>query len=158
MQKVHIKFVLNGKHMEIDTDPNKRLLDLLREDCGCKSVKEGCAEGECGACTVIRNGYAVTSCCILAGQIEGDTIITTEGLAVDGELDKLQKAFMESGAVQCGFCTPGMLMSAKALLMHNQNPTEEEIKVAMSGNLCRCTGYTKIIEAVKMAAESQGEV
>lgn len=158
MQKIQIEFILNGKHVQVETDPNKRLLDLLRDDCGCKSVKEGCAEGECGACTIIRNGEAVTSCCILAGQIQNDTIITTEGLCIDGKLDKLQAAFMESGAVQCGFCTPGMLMSAKALLMRNEHPSREEIKIAMSGNLCRCTGYAKIVEAVQMAAEGQGEV
>ena len=116
------------------------------------SVKEGCSEGECGACTVIFNGEPVTSCCMLAGQAEGAEIITVEGISVDGKPNVLQQAFLEAGAVQCGFCIPGMLLNAQALLMKNPNPTMEEIKVAMSGNLCRCTGYAKIEKAVALAA------
>ena len=153
METITIRFTLNGKPVTIETYPNKRLIDLLREECGCTSVKEGCAEGECGACTVLLNDTPVTSCLMLAGQIEGDSILTLEGLAKGGELDKLQAGFIEAGAVQCGFCTPGMVLSAKALLIKNPRPTREEIKRALSGNLCRCTGYTKIFQAVEMAAE-----
>ncbi len=149
---MYIKFKVNGNECDIDADPGKRLLDVLREDLGLTGTKEGCGEGECGACTVIMNGLAVNSCLIMAGQMGGKEIITIEGLDKDGELDKLQKAFINNGAVQCGYCTPGMLMSSKALLMKNPHPTEEEIRVAISGNLCRCTGYTKIVAAVKEAA------
>jgi carbon-monoxide dehydrogenase small subunit len=153
MENIKITFNLNGQDVSIETSPNKRVVDMLREDFGCTSVKEGCGEGECGACTVIRNGIPVTSCTMLAGQVAGDRIITLEGLSQNGELDILQKTFMEAGAVQCGFCTPGMILSAKALLMKNPHPTREEIRRALSGNLCRCTGYTKIIKAVEMAIE-----
>ncbi|MDR3139707.1 MAG: (2Fe-2S)-binding protein [Treponema sp.] len=153
MGKIKINFILNNKPVTLETYPNKRLVDLLREDCGCMSVKEGCGEGECGACTVLRNDEPVTSCLMLAGQIEGDRILTVEGLSANGELDKLQSSFIAAGAVQCGFCTPGMILSAKALLTKNPNPGKEEIKKAISGNLCRCTGYAKIVKAVAMAAE-----
>jgi carbon-monoxide dehydrogenase small subunit len=153
MEKIKVSFILNNHAVTVETNPNKRLVDLLREDCGCLSVKEGCGEGECGACTVLVNNEAVTSCLMLAGQVEGDMVLTLEGLSENGELDKLQTAFIKSGAVQCGFCTPGMILAAKALLVKNPHPTREEIKVALSGNLCRCTGYTKIIKAVEMAAE-----
>lgn len=152
MDKIKISFILNDKPVTVETNPNKRVVDLLREDCECTSVKEGCSEGECGACTVLVNGTPVTSCLMLAGQIEGDSILTLEGLMKDGELDKLQTSFVEAGAVQCGYCTPGMVLSAKALLMRNPHPTHEEIRRALSGNLCRCTGYTKIFKAVDMAA------
>ena len=151
MNQIKISFTLNGQQVSRETRQNKRLVDFLREDCGCLSVKEGCGEGECGACTVILNGEPVTSCLILAGQVEGDEIITLEGLSQDGELDALQESFMVSGAVQCGFCTPGMILSAKALLAKNPRPSREEIRRALSGNLCRCTGYSKIIKAVEMA-------
>ena len=151
MNQIKISFTLNGQQVSRETRPNKRLVDFLREDCGCLSVKEGCGEGECGACTVILNGEPVTSCLILAGQVEGDEIITLEGLSQDGELDALQESFMVSGAVQCGFCTSGMILSAKALLAKNPRPSREEIRRALSGNLCRCTGYSKIIKAVEMA-------
>jgi carbon-monoxide dehydrogenase small subunit len=153
MEKIKINFILNNEPVTVETYPNRRLVDMLREDCNCTSVKEGCAEGECGACTVLRNNEPVTSCLILAGQVEGDAILTLEGLSADGELDKLQASFIEAGAVQCGFCTPGMILSAKALLVKNPHPGTEEIRRALSGNLCRCTGYTKIIKAVAMAAE-----
>ena len=151
MNQIKISFTLNGQQVSRETRPNKRLVDFLREDCGCLSVKEGCGEGECGACSVILNGEPVTSCLIFAGQVEGDEIITLEGLSQDGELDALQESFMVSGAVQCGFCTPGMILSAKALLAKNPRPSREEIRRALSGNLCRCTGYSKIIKAVEMA-------
>ena len=152
MKNITINFTLNGKPVSIETAPNKRLLDLLHDDLGMLSVKEGCSEGECGACTVIFNGEPVTSCCMLAGQAEGAEIITVEGISVDGKPNVLQQAFLDAGAVQCGFCIPGMLLNAQALLMKNPNPTTEEIKVAMSGNLCRCTGYAKIEKAVALAA------
>ena len=151
---MHISFKVNGNEYSIDTDPGKRLLDVLREDLGLTGTKEGCGEGECGACTVIINGKAVNSCLAMVGQMRGAEIITVEGLESDGELDKLQKAFISNGAVQCGYCTPGMLMSSKALLMKNPHPTEEEIRVAISGNLCRCTGYTKIVAAVKEVSQN----
>lgn len=148
-----ISFVLNRKSYEMDIEPTLRLIDLLRDELHLTGTKEGCGEGECGACTVIINGDAVNSCLVLALQIRGKEVLTVEGLEGLGELDTLQKSFMQNGAVQCGYCTPGMLMSAKALLMKNPHPTEEEIRVAMAGNLCRCTGYTKIIKAVKEASE-----
>jgi len=156
MEKIKISFILNKQPVTIETEPNKRLVDMLREDCKCLSVKEGCGEGECGACTVLVNNNPVTSCLMLAGQISGDTVLTLEGLSVNGELDKIQTAFIKSGAVQCGFCTPGMILAAKALLVRNPRPTREEIKVALSGNLCRCTGYAKIIKAVQMASGQEG--
>ncbi|MFW5873523.1 MAG: (2Fe-2S)-binding protein [Bacillota bacterium] len=147
-----LEFTLNRKDVEIDTEPDKRLLDLLRDDFNLTSVKEGCSEGECGACTVIMDNKAVTSCLILAVQVNGSKIITTEGLEEDGELDIIQRAFKENDAVQCGFCTPGMIMSAKALLLKNTSPTKEDIKEAIAGNLCRCTGYINIIKAIEDAA------
>lgn len=143
-----LEFIVNDKEEVIEVDPRDRLLDILRNKLGLTSVKEGCSEGECGACTVIMDGAAVTSCTVLAMQAKGRKIITTEGLEKSGELDKLQDSFMRNGAIQCGYCTPGMLMSCKALLMKNQNPSEEEIRRAIEGNLCRCTGYTKIVESV----------
>lgn len=146
---MELQLIVNGKKINVDIDPTKRLLDFLRDDLGLTGVKEGCSEGECGACTVILNKKAVASCSILAGQVNGDEIITIEGLAQNGELDMIQKAFIEKGAIQCGFCSPGMILSCKALLMRNPNPTEDEIKRAIEGNLCRCTGYNKIVEAVQ---------
>ncbi|MEG1857366.1 MAG: (2Fe-2S)-binding protein [Pseudoflavonifractor sp.] len=156
MDQIKISFNLNGDDITVETAPNKRLLDLLREDLGMLSVKEGCGEGECGACTVIYNGEAVTSCLMLAGQVDGGSVITLEGLSKDGQLDKLQETFVEAGAVQCGFCTPGMILSARALLMKKPHATHEEIRRAMSGNLCRCTGYTKILNAVELARDAEG--
>ncbi len=153
MNKITVHCTVNHKPVAVEIDPNKRLLDMLREDLNLTSVKEGCSEGECGACTVIFNGEPVTSCCVLAGQAEGADIITLEGVSVDGKPDVVQQAFMDAGAVQCGFCTPGMILTAEALLAKNPAPTEEEVKQAMSGNLCRCTGYAKIVEAVLLAAE-----
>ena len=152
MNKIKITCTVNGEAVCREVYPNQRLLDFLREELGLTSVKEGCGEGECGACTVIFNGEPVTSCCMLAGQAEGADIVTLEGLSKNGELDKVQKAFIEVGAVQCGFCTPGMVLTAKALLDKNPHPTMDEIKLAMSGNLCRCTGYAKIHQAVAKAA------
>ena len=120
------------------------------------SVKEGCGEGECGACTIIYNGDAITSCLMLAGQVNGAKVVTLEGVSENGELNYIQQAFVDAGAVQCGFCTPGMVLSAKALLDKNPNPTHEEIRRAISGNLCRCTGYSKIVKAVEMARDAKG--
>ena len=153
MSKVKISFKLNTKDVAVEIEPNKRLLDMLRDDFGLTSVKEGCGEGECGACTVLIDNEAVTSCTVLAPQVDGCEVMTVEGLSADGELDKLQETFVEKGAVQCGFCTPGMLLSAKSLLIKNPNPTREEIKTAVEGNLCRCTGYAKIVEAVEAATK-----
>jgi carbon-monoxide dehydrogenase small subunit len=155
--EVNIRLNINGIEYNIDTDPGRRLLDVLREELGLTGTKEGCGEGECGACTVIIDGQAVNSCLVMAGQAEGKEILTVEGLEKDGELDTLQKAFINNGAVQCGFCTPGMLMSSKALLMNNPQPSEEEIRIAIAGNLCRCTGYTKIVAAIKEAAAQSME-
>lgn len=144
---------INGEKVEREADPCKRLLDVLRDDCGLTGVKEGCSEGECGACTVLLDQKAVTSCTVLTGQVMGKEIITIEGLEKDGELDVLQKAFIENGAIQCGFCTPGMILSCKALLMEYPNPSDEQIKRAIEGNLCRCTGYEKIRTAVRAAVK-----
>lgn len=146
---IKVEFILNGKKTIIKTASNKRLLDLLREDLNLTGTKEGCSIGECGACTVIMNGKAVNSCLILAPEIDGSEIITIEGLAQNSPLHPLQENFIKHGAVQCGFCTPGMILSSYALLKATPNPTEEEIKEAIAGNLCRCTGYKQIIEAVK---------
>lgn len=157
MEKITITFNLNGSEVTAQTSPNKRLVDFLREDMGMLSVKEGCGEGECGACTVIYNGNAVTSCLMLAGQVNGGSVITLEGVSRNGELNYIQKAFAEAGAVQCGYCTPGMILAAKALLDKNPNATNDEIKRAMSGNLCRCTGYAKMLKAVEMARDTKGD-
>lgn len=146
------KFVLNGEPVECECEPNETLLQVLRERFNLTGTKESCGKGECGACTVIMDGQAVNSCLILAGQLEGKEIITIEGLAKDGELDPIQDAFVQEGAVQCGYCTPGMIMSSKALLMKTPDPSEREIRRALAGNLCRCTGYTKIVKAVQRAA------
>ena len=153
-KKIELNIKVNNKNYKLFVASNKRLLDVLRDDLGLTGVKEGCAIGECGACTVIMNGKNVCSCMILAGQAEGAEIITIEGLeGPKGELHPLQEAFIETGAVQCGFCTPGMILSSLTLLRRNLNPTVKEIKEAISGNFCRCTGYKQIIEAVQLAAE-----
>ncbi len=151
MKTTHISFILNGKNVEADVTTAQRLIDLLREEFNFTGTKEGCGVGECGACTIIMDKRAVNSCLVLAAQADGSEITTVEGLAKGENLHPLQKSFIDHGAVQCGFCTPGMLMSSEALLQENPNPTEEEIKDAIAGNLCRCTGYKQIIEAVKEA-------
>ena len=150
-----IKFELNGRSVETEVKPEMRLIDLLREDFNLTSVREGCGQGECGACTVIMDGQAVNACLILAAQVNGCQVTTTEGLIKGGELDPLQKAFVEEGAIQCGYCTPGMIMSAKALLSENKNPTLDDIKEALSGNLCRCTGYEKIFRAINKVVQQE---
>ena len=151
---MQIEFVVNGKQKRLDVPGGKRLLDVLREDLHLTGAKEGCGEGECGACTVLMDGEAVHSCMVLAGQLTGHHITTIEGLEEDGRLGVLQSAFVEQGAVQCGYCTPGMIMSAAGLLNRTPDPTEEEIRVALSGNICRCSGYVQIVAAVKAAAET----
>ncbi|MBR0599252.1 (2Fe-2S)-binding protein [Sinanaerobacter chloroacetimidivorans] len=154
MEKLEIRFLLNGKEVGMAVDPEMTLLNLLREELFLTGTKEGCSSGECGACTVLMDGIAVNSCLVLAPQINGAEIITIEALEQDGKLDRLQQSFIDHHAVQCGFCTPGMLMSAKALLLKNPHPTQEEIKIALSGNLCRCTGYQNIIAAVEGAIDN----
>ena len=148
-----VSFVLNGKDIEVEAPGNRALLDLLRDDLGVKSVKKGCENGECGACTVLLDGAPVTSCLVLAPQIEGRTVTTIDGLEDDPFMVKLRQAFLEDGAIQCGFCTPGMLISSYALLKGNPKPTADEVKKAIEGNLCRCTGYVAIIKAILHASE-----
>lgn len=152
---MQIEFNVNDKVYNMDIRPTMRLIDLLREELGLTGTKEGCGEGECGSCTVIMNGKAVNSCLVLAPQIRGQKILTIEALEKNGQMDRLQESFINNSAIQCGYCTPGMLMSAKALLMANSHPSEEEIKIAISGNLCRCTGYNKIVNAITEAAEGK---
>jgi len=148
-----ISFILNGSEVRVAVEGHQRLIDILRGPLGQTGTKEGCGEGECGSCTVIIDGRAVNSCLFPALEAEGKTVITIEGLQeTKNELSVIQKSFIEEGAIQCGFCTPGMIMSAKALLDSSPAPSEEEIRDALQGNLCRCTGYVQIIEAVKEAA------
>ncbi len=144
---------LNHTVRSFTVEPQETLLHLIREKAGLTGTKCGCNMGECGACTVILNGRAVNSCCVLAEQAHGCTVETIEGIGSAGHPHPLQQAFVDAGAIQCGFCTPGMILSAKALLDRNPDPSEEDIRLAMSGNLCRCTGYTKIIDAVALAAQ-----
>lgn len=152
MKRHNIKFTLNGIPICVNVDTNTILVDLLRDKLELTGAKVGCREGQCGACTVLLDGKAVNSCLILALSIEGAEITTIEGLGAGGKIHPLQKAFIEEGAVQCGYCTPGMILSAKSLLEREADPSEEQIKIALSGNLCRCTGYSKIIKAVQKAA------
>lgn len=147
------KFVLNGKPVTSYADDNTTLLEVLRQEMYLTGVKKGCETGECGACTVLMDGLNVNSCMVLIGEVEGHEITTIEGLAVNGELDPIQRAFAEKGAIQCGYCTPGMIMSVKGLLNRNSDPSPEEIREAIAGNLCRCTGYEQIFEAVQYAME-----
>ena len=147
-----LRLRVNGHSYEVAAHPGARLLDVLRDRLGLTGTKEGCGTGQCGACTVLLDGRAVTSCLMFAADAVGHEITTIEGLAPPGELHPLQEAFLKHGGVQCGFCTPGMILSAKALLDRNPRPTEEEIRHALAGNLCRCTGYRKIIDAIRSAA------
>ena len=154
MKKVEISLTVNGTRRTVTSAVNRTLLDVLREDLRLTGAKDACGgEGECGACTVIMDGKPVNSCMVLIGQARSRVIETIEGLSENGKLHPIQKAFVEAGAVQCGFCTPGAIMSTKALLATNPDPQEEEIKEALSGNLCRCTGYVRIVEAVRLAAK-----
>jgi len=154
VNKIDLTFTVNGGVRTVATKPHRTLLNVLREDLDLISVKEGCSQGDCGACVVIMDGFAVNSCLVLAPQAQGSEIITLEGLAQNGELHPLQKMFIEKWAFQCGYCTPGILMSCYALLLHNPVPTPDEVKDAISGNLCRCTGYQAIIDAVMAAVAS----
>ncbi len=149
-----MNILLNGTNVDVKADATRRLIDVLREELHLTGTKEGCGEGECGACTVILNGEAVNSCIILFGQLkDGDEILTVEGLSKDGRLNKLQESFIRHGAVHCGACIPGMLISATALLMKNPKPKDDEIKRAIADNLCRCTGYGKIVQAIREASK-----
>jgi carbon-monoxide dehydrogenase small subunit len=150
-----IRLKINGDLYEVRVEPWWTLVEVIREEIGLTGVKEACSTGECGACTVLLNGKLVNSCLILAVEAQDKEIITIEGLAQGGKLDPLQEAFIKFGAIQCGFCTPGMLLAAKALLQKNPQPTEAEIREGISGNLCRCTGYVKIIEAIQAVAKGE---
>lgn len=152
-----IRLTVNGKPFEREVDTETRLLDLLREDLHLTGTKEGCGEGECGACTVLIDGRPVNSCLVLAPQVDGAEILTIEGIADGDQLHPIQQAFVEAGAVQCGFCTPGFIMSTYALLREVRDPTDDEILSALEGNLCRCTGYEKIVDAVRLAADRMRE-
>jgi carbon-monoxide dehydrogenase small subunit len=154
--KREIALTVNGERRKLFVKPNELLLKVIREDLGLKGAKYGCGMGECGACTVLVDGRPVYSCLTLAVSVDGKNITTIEGIGTEKAPHPLQRAFVEAGAVQCGFCTPGMVLSAKALLDENPAPTEDEIKRAIGGNLCRCTGYVKIIEAIKTVAEAGG--
>jgi carbon-monoxide dehydrogenase small subunit len=153
---VELSFTVNDESARVHVEPGARLVDVLRDALGLLGTKEGCGNGECGACTVLVNGRAVCSCLTPALEVEGAAVLTVEGLAGPGAaLSDLQQAFVERGGVQCGFCTPGMVMSAHALLERNQTPTEADIRNALTGNLCRCTGYAQIIESVQLAASKR---
>ena len=153
-----IKVTVNGIPYELSVQPWETLLNVIREHLGLTGTKEGCGLGECGACTIIMDGKTVNSCLVLAVEADNRVITTIEGLANGDELHPIQEAFIKCGGLQCGFCTPGMIMSTKALLEKNPSPDEEEIRKAIAGNFCRCTGYTKIIESVKVAAKNMQKV
>ena len=153
-KSLHLK--VNGKEYQANTYPGESLLHFLREKLSVTEVKEGCGKGDCGTCTVLMDGIAVNACIVFALQAEGSEILTVRGLGTREDLHPLQKAFIEHGAIQCGFCTPGMILAAKSLLDQNPRPTREEIKVGISGNLCRCTGYQKIVHAIE-AVSQEGE-
>ena len=155
--KHQISLTVNGQIEELLVEPNQTLLSVLRDDLRLTGAKHGCGAGECGSCTVLLDGQPVNSCLVLAVSASGGSITTIEGLAEGGRLSPIQDAFVEKGAIQCGFCTPGMILTATVLLKENPNPNRQEIRAAISGNLCRCTGYHKIVDAVRAAAEGQGE-
>jgi len=152
-----IQITVNGRPNEIEVDPWRTLLEVLRDQLNLTGTKQSCAEGHCGACTVLVDGEAVNACLMLALEADGSDILTIEGLAEGGKLTPIQEAFVNYGAVQCGFCTPGMIMATKVFLEDNQDPSDEEIKKALAGHLCRCTGYVQIIDAVRAAAENGKE-
>ena len=156
--KREIDFKVNAESYSIVVDTRETLLDALRSRLGFMGPKEGCGNGNCGSCTVSLNGMIVDSCLVFAVETDGSEVSTVEGVAVNGKLHPVQQAFIETGALQCGFCTPGFIMSAKALLERNPNPTEQEIRLALSGNLCRCTGYDKIVRAVMAASQALSKV
>lgn len=150
---MQIELILNGTRKRTDVKPNELVLNMLRERLHLTGTKYGCGIGECGACTILVNGEPVLSCLMLAPEVDGKEVVTVEGLANDGELDSAQEAFLEVGAVQCGFCTPGFIMTAKALVNKNPDPTEEDVRNYLKGNLCRCTGYINIVRAIRRAAK-----
>ncbi len=154
MEMKHIRFVINGEQCELAVPPWRTLLEMIREDLKLTGAKEGCGQGECGACTVIMGGEAVNSCLVPAVEADGREIVTVEGLAQAEALHPVQEAFVENAGMQCGFCTPGMIMSAKSLLDENPYPSREEIQGVISGNFCRCTGYIKIVESISAAAQA----
>lgn len=154
MNKQLLSLIVNGDEIDVAVQPNTTLLEVLREELGLMGVKEGCSEGVCGACTVLMNNVPIRSCITPALEAEGTEILTIEGLGADGMLHPVQEAFVQNGAIQCGFCTPGMILSTKALLDRTPNPSDDEIKTALAGNFCRCTGYSKILDAVRAAATS----
>jgi carbon-monoxide dehydrogenase small subunit len=156
MEKKEISFRINGEEVVLHVSPNRTLLEMIREDLKLTGTKEGCGIGDCGACTVLLDGVPVNSCLVLAVEADKKEILTIEGLKENDKLHPVQESFIENTALQCGFCTPGMIMSSYALLKRNKAPNEEEIREAIAGNLCRCTGYVKIIEAVKKASSSMG--
>jgi carbon-monoxide dehydrogenase small subunit len=157
MNSVSIKTTINARTYELNVAPNMTLLDLLRDVLGLTGTKRGCEVGECGACTVLMNGQAVNSCLVLVPQVDGQEILTVEGLAQREKLHSLQESFLDHDAVHCGFCTPGMLMSAKDLLDHTPNPSEGETRAAISGNLCRCSGYQQIVDAIRETKAVENE-
>ena len=157
MHNITLSFRLNGTDYTVETSAEKRMLDVLRNDLGLTGTKEGCGVGECGACTVVLNGEAVTSCLVLSGQMQGADIMTIEGMSETQIGSILQDCFVEGDAIQCGFCTPGFIMSAYALLLKNPHPTREEIREAVAGNLCRCTGYKPIVNAIEQAGLRLGQ-
>lgn len=154
-ERLSVRFRVNGRECHVEVQPYHTLLYVLQQQLNLTGAKEACGEGECGACTILLNGRAVNSCLILAAEAEGADIGTVEGLANGQQLSPLQQAFISCGAVQCGYCTPGMLMAAEYLLANNLHPTTEEVKEALSGNLCRCTGYSRIVKAVCLVADGQ---
>ena len=153
-----IKFILNKKEVEVEVEPHEKFLDVLRDKLRLTGTKEGCSVGECGACTIIVNGEAVTSCLLLAGSVDGKEVTTIEGVGADGKLDPVQEAILENHALQCGFCTPGFVLSAKAFLDKHEDASKEEIRRAISGNLCRCTGYEQLTVAIYEAAQKLKEI
>ena len=152
-QKLPVNYTINGRPYDAYIEPNRTLLEVVRDELRLTGAKEGCGTGDCGACSMIVNGKLVTSCLMLAAQADGAEITTIEGLAQDGQLHPIQQAFIDEGAVQCGFCIPGIILAGKALLDSNPHPSEKEIRSALAGNLCRCTGYTRIVQAIATAAE-----
>ncbi len=153
MNAFTLRFRVNGRPVELQVPPGRRLLDVLRQDLGLTGTKEGCGEGECGACTVLVDGKPRLACLTAAVQVDGKDVVTIEGLAQGGQLHPVQEAFIQTAGVQCGFCTPGLIMAAYALLKENPRPTREEVREYLAGNLCRCTGYAQVVEAVLWAAE-----
>ena len=157
MKELQIEFNINGQITTLKCEPNRTLLDVLRDDLGLTGAKDACGgDGECGACSVFFDGKLINACMVFIGQVDGHSITTIEGITEPEKLHPLQKAFVQSGAVQCGFCTPGAVLSAKALLDKNPNPSDDEIRESLSGNLCRCTGYSKMVDAVRLAAKEYG--